>query len=213
MLDFKSNWYRILYTPSQDFVNLWHFQYAYDEFGRQTGTKAPGAGWVYTIYDKWDRPVLTQDGEQRAKATPEWSYVKYDIHNRPVITGTIANGTALATLRTQVAASTASRFETRNNSALGYTIGSSYPTTAVDAGILSITYYDDYTFMNHNSWASGTGNSNGLYAFAAESGYFTLQQQNMAVKGLATGSKSRRQGNSTEWINSVTYYDTYYQPI
>ncbi|EON78080.1 hypothetical protein ADIS_1277 [Lunatimonas lonarensis] len=33
------------------------------------------------------------------------------------------------------------------------------------------------------------------------------------MKGLATGSKSRRQGNSTEWINSVTYYDTYYQPI
>lgn len=58
-----------------------------------------------------------------------------------------------------------------------------------------------------------SGNNNGLYAFAAESGYFTLQQKNTAVKGLATGSKSRRQGNSTEWINSVTYYDIYYQPI
>jgi RHS repeat-associated protein len=201
-------------APSQAHVDLWHFQYEYDEFGRTTGTKAPGTDWLYTIYDRWDRPVLTQDGVQRAKSPAEWSYIKYDIHNRPVIIGTIANGTAIATLRTQVAASTALRFESRNTtSPLAYSIGSSYPTNANEAGILSITYYDDYGFRTNTGWASGTGNSNGLYAFSAEAGYFTLQDQNTAVKGLVTGSKSRRQGNNTDWINSVTYYDKYYQPI
>lgn len=198
------------FAPTKAHVDLWHFQYAYDDLGRQTGSRAPGAGWVYTIFDKWDRPVLTQDSVQRVKS--EWTYVKYDIHNRPVIIGTITNGTAIATLRTQVAGSSAFRSEKRiTTSPLGYTTNSSYPTNANEAGILSITYYDDYGFLTNTDWAAN--NTNGLYAFTAESGYFTLQDQNTAVKGLVTGSKSRRQGNNTDWINSVTYYDKYYQPI
>jgi hypothetical protein len=63
----------VTFAPNKAHVDLWHFQYAYDDLGRQTGSKAPGAGWVYTIYDKWDRPVLTQDSVQRVKPTPEWT--------------------------------------------------------------------------------------------------------------------------------------------
>ncbi|MFD2034504.1 DUF6443 domain-containing protein [Belliella marina] len=195
-------------TPSEDHVNLWHFQYQYDEFGRQIGSKAPGTGWTYTIYDKWDRPVLTQDAEQREKSTHEWTYVKYDIHNRPVITGTIPISTAIGTLRTQVANSPALRFETRNTSARGYTLTSSYPTNATDARVLGITYYDDYSFSTNSGWS----NNNSSYIFQAITGV-TPNSFELDVKGLATGSKTRTQGNSVQWIYSVTYYDQYYQPI
>jgi hypothetical protein len=61
------------YSPTQAFADLWYFQYEYDHLGRSTGSKSPGADWIYVIYDQWDRPVLTQDGEQRIKSTPECS--------------------------------------------------------------------------------------------------------------------------------------------
>jgi hypothetical protein len=196
-------------APSATHVNRWMFCYEYDEFGRQIGSKKPGAGWVYTIFDKWDRPVLTQDGVQRAKVPAEWTYVKYDVHNRPVLTGIFTSSSSRASLTTAVAASTI-RNETRTTAnAMGYTITSTYPTTATEGSILSITYYDDYNFLNITNWSP----SNSSYAFAAPSGYLPATKEDN-VKGLATGSKSKTMGATTAtWMYSVSYYDQFYQPI
>jgi hypothetical protein len=105
----------------------WHFQYEYDELGRQTGTKAPGAGWVYTVFDRWDRPVLTQDSVQRGRNVRERSFMKYDIHNRAVISGTYIAAQDTVQLRTTGAVATG-RFESRNTTATGYTLNGSFPT-------------------------------------------------------------------------------------
>src|SRR5690606_37449194 len=181
--------------------------YRYDELGRQIASKAPGAGWTFTIYDRWDRAVLTQDSVQRIKTVPEWSFVKYDIHNRPVVAGVIATTDSRALLTTSVA-NASTRDEIRDLSAVGYTLNRTYPTTATDANLISISYYDDYGFRTNAGWS----NDNGLYDFAAEPLY-TGQELAPGVKGLATGSKSRTQGTNTQWINSITYYDKHYRPI
>lgn len=196
-------------TPDLAHSNLWHFRYEYDDLGRQVGSKAPGTDWVYTIYDRWDRPVLTQDGVQRAKATPEWTYVKYDSHNRPCVVGTLATTTSRATLTTNIELST-NRFETRNTSSVGYTMNLSYPTTATESSVLSIVYYDDYSFK------AGSGFST-TYDFQSVVDYglstYWGASAGETLRGLATGSKSRTQGENIAWMYSVTYYDKNYQPV
>jgi RHS repeat-associated protein len=193
-------------SPSAAHSDLWHFRYEYDDLGRQTGSKAPGTDWLYTIYDRWDRPVLTQDGEQRAKSPQEWSYIKYDVHNRPVVSGVISTTSSRSALTTAVANST-TRDEVRNSSSMGYTLNRTYPVTATESTITAITYYDDYSFRTNTNWST----SNPAYAFSTVSGY--PEPNSTTVKGLVTGSKSRSQGTDIQWIHSVTYYDDEYRPI
>jgi len=192
-------------TPDQAFADRWYFCYEYDQLGRQTGSKAPGAGWVYSIYDRWDRPVLTQDGVQRAKSPAEWSFVKYDHFNRAVLSGTLRTAAARSTLTTEVAAATG-RFESRNTSAIGYSLNGSYPTTVTEADLLNISYYDDYAYLTNAGW-DAEGKS---FAFVAESGYTGVVLG--TVKGQATGSKNRILGTN-QWLHTVTYYDKFYRPL
>ena len=139
-------------TPTQSTADLWYFRYEYDDFGRMTGSKAPGTDWVYTIYDRWDRPVLSQDGVQRANSPQHWSFVKYDIHNRPIITGTFTSTSTRAALTTAVA-NASTRDEIKNTSAVGYTLNRTYPTSVGESNLLTIEYYDDYHFLNISSWS------------------------------------------------------------
>ncbi|MDR7131627.1 RHS repeat-associated protein [Algoriphagus sp. 4150] len=194
------------YSPTQTYADLWCFQYEYDNLGRSIGSKTPGAEWLYVIYDRWDRPVLTQDGEQRIKTTPEWTYHKYDIHNRPVITGVLSTDSTRAALTTAVANSTV-RDEVRNTTAVGHSLNKTYPTNAAESGVLSIVYYDDYGFLSNSGWSP----DNSLYSYSAQSGYAGTRLT--SVKGEVTGSKSRTQGNSVQWTYSVSYYDTEYRVL
>ena len=194
-------------NPTQAVADLWHFRYEYDDFGRLVSSKAPGAHPVFTIYDRWDRPVLTQDGVQRARSPQEWSFVKYDVHNRPIITGTFAPGLTRAQLTTAVANS-GTRDEIKNTSSVGYTLNRTYPTTVLETNLLTIEYFDDYHFLTITSWASIPLSN---FAFGAEPGY--AGSNITTVKGLLTGKRTRRIGDSDAWENTVFHYDKYYQPI
>ncbi|WP_114751143.1 RHS repeat domain-containing protein [Pleomorphovibrio marinus] len=161
---------------------------------------------MQSYYDRWDRPVLSQDGEQRLGN--QWAYVKYDIHNRPVITGVITTATSREGL-TSAVANSSTRDEIRNGSSTGYTMNRTYPVSPGEASILTITYYDNYTFRTNTGWS----NNNGVYAFSPEPGYPDQPDLN-GVKGLVTGHKSRNFGpGSPQWIYSVTYYDQEYRPL
>ena len=193
------------HTPTQADADLWFYQYEYDNEHRETGSKSPDAGWVYTIYDKWDRPVLVQDANQRAKSPAEWSFVKYDDWSRPVISGTITSTATRANLTNNVAAS-ANRYETKNTSSVGYTLNKTYPTNAAEANLLSISYYDDYSFRTNVGWdAEGFS-----YGFTKEPEIFGTAFTN--VKGLPTGSKVKVLGER-KWLNSITWYDNRYRPL
>src|SRR5690606_22357745 len=72
------------YSPNQAFLDQWAFQYRYDELGRLVEYKTPAGGWIFTVYDKLNRPVLTQNADQRSRS--EWSFVKYDVYGRAVVT-------------------------------------------------------------------------------------------------------------------------------
>ena len=67
-------------TETAPKVEGFAYQYRYDARGRMIAKKLPGAAWTYYIYDKGDRLVLTQDGNQRARG--EWSFRLQDILGR-----------------------------------------------------------------------------------------------------------------------------------
>ncbi|GCC50443.1 hypothetical protein SanaruYs_06580 [Chryseotalea sanaruensis] len=198
------------YTPDQAYADRWYFQNRYDDQQRKIASKTPGAGWVYTAYDQWDRVVLTQDANQRSKSPREWSFVKYDAFNRPIVTGIYkTNETNEANVRSAVAAA-AGRYETTNETAVGYTLTSTFP-SATEADLLSITYYDDYSFLNNNQWDPQSNN----YNFVNEVGFTGTARDgvNDKVLDLATGGKIRVLDSDIGWLNSVTWYDDELRPL
>jgi len=56
------------------------FYYRYDYRGRVVEKKIPGAEWIFMAYDRFDRLIYTQDGNQRAKG--QWIRYSYDNFNR-----------------------------------------------------------------------------------------------------------------------------------
>ncbi|MFN3840771.1 MAG: DUF6443 domain-containing protein [Cyclobacteriaceae bacterium] len=189
-------------SPDQTFIDKWAFQYVYDARGRLVKEKRPGTDWQYYIYDQWDRMVLSQDGNQRAKIPKEWNFVKYDALNRPVMTGIITSNNNFDQM---VAAVTGGHHETRNTSAVGYTLSNSFP-SVTESNILTISYYDDYGFVGNAGW-DAEGNN-----FSFQSDPLFPEPQFTAVKTLPTGSKVKLLGQNT-WLNLVVYYDKKYRPI
>ena len=120
-------------------ANLWNLQtdpgirnelcfyYEYDEKGRTVVSHKPGAGETHTVYDKRDRTVLTQDQNQRNRATPQWSYVLYDDLDRVTASGLFDNVATRSTLQTNVTNTVAS------NTAVSLFVGSTYGNVVVNA--------------------------------------------------------------------------------
>ena len=127
-------------SPLRDYAYL----YKYDLRSRCIRKRLPGAAWVYYVYDKADRLIFTQDGEQRAKTpTPEWTFNKYDAFGRLIISGIYRTASTHEAMRTTY--STMLFTETPGSGNFGY----SWTTLAnipVD-DVLLINYYDDYEAM------------------------------------------------------------------
>ena len=83
-------------TNGQQVLNELCFQYNYDDKGRMIWKKVPGAAPLNMLYDVRDRLVFTQDGNQAALSTPQWTTNLYDELDRAVIT-TLYNTTKTIT--------------------------------------------------------------------------------------------------------------------
>ncbi|MBB6130391.1 DUF6443 domain-containing protein [Mucilaginibacter lappiensis] len=145
--------------PTATTQNNLCYQYRYDERNRLTQKKIPGKGWEFTVYNKLDQPVLTQDSLQRQ--SNQWTVTKYDALGRVIMTGLWNAGSAyaLSTLQSNIYAVTQwdTRDQTNNTTSYptGYVLGS-YP---VITKTLSINYYDDYNNIPNlpAGYVSGTG--------------------------------------------------------
>ena len=223
------------WTLVQDasFIDNWMYYYSYDGRQRMTTKKVPGAGLVYMVYDQRDRLVLTQDGNQRStefgadNSGTAWSFSKYDVLNRPVMSGIYihdvldesqaamqgyVNDRAGLTLNGEDFA----WYESRNESddMHGYD-NASFPKInagGTDLEVLSVTYYDDYSFLNNEQSARSY--------FEASLKNFAFSHPdadaNVAVKGLACGSKVKvldPQAAADNYLSTVSYYDDRYRPV
>ncbi len=208
-------------ADKQSFVNRWCFQYQYDDEQRMVAKRIPGWSpneWTYTVFDQWNRVVLTQTPAQKVRN--EWLFNKYDRFNRAVITGLFISGSDRSTLQlnvnTHYVNNPNNRFELETSNATGYTLDKNYPVNPSESSLLSISYFDNYDFLDYSGWNAEGPSTN--YRFVNVPGFPqtnpdpAVSEIMTSVKGYVTGAKVRVL-NSAQWLNSVTYYDKKYRTI
>ncbi|MFK5855152.1 MAG: DUF6443 domain-containing protein, partial [Bacteroidota bacterium] len=170
------------------------YQYKYDNRNRLVQKKIPGKGWEYIVYDKLDRPVLTQD--KNLRDTNKWLFTKYDMFGRVVYTGIYTHASnmdqkAMQTHFDNQNSTASSMYESKVTFGNGYQ--NSYYTDAnfpTAAEVLTINYYDNYNF----DLAGGVSEtSHGITPTSM-------------LKGLSTGSKVKVLDTS-HWITTIPYYN------
>ncbi|PWB26433.1 DUF6443 domain-containing protein [Flavobacterium sp. HTF] len=170
------------------------YQYKYDTKNRLVEKKLPGKDWEFIVYDKLNRPILTQDANLRT--LNKWLFTKYDPFSRPVYTGEYINTTdKTRSLVQKLADKSTVLFENKKATSIKikttdvYYSNLAFPT--VDIDLLTINYYDDY--LNINLDGGTTATSYGLTPVTTP-------------KGLTTCNKVRVL-DTDKWITYVNYYD------
>ena len=188
-------------VPTQTVLDELCYQYVYDHRNRLVEKKIPGKNWEYIIYDKLDRPLLTQDANQRANN--KWLFTKYDKLGRVAYTGEVTDAKTRTAMQSHVDA-------TNNMADEQYEVVQSTPSSL---GI----YYADYYFPT--SGEVFTVNYYDTYkdlptGFVAPTTTSYGHSVTTNTKTLPTVSKVKvLLSNQTHWITTATYYDEKARPI
>ncbi|RSC92064.1 DUF6443 domain-containing protein [Tenacibaculum singaporense] len=182
------------------------YQYVYDYRNRLVEKKIPGKGWEYIVYDKLDRPVLTQDAMMRKSNNLDLSYdrwliTKYDVLGRVAYTGYTDNNGTRPYLQNKAITGNYTQFETITSKQTYGGADIYYTKSAIPnavTGVYTINYYDTYIDL-----------LDGLEQTVTTSYGITSTSR---TKGLATVSKVKVLGTNN-WITTVTYYDKKARPI
>lgn len=205
------------YVLTPDDLKLWAFAMKYDEKKRLIQKTQPGSEAVYFVYDSRDRLVLRQDGNLRkgkdGTALKKWLFTKYDIFGRPVLTGIYTTSTEMDQAALQIAVDQFYQtgggipYETYQTAAAnvhGYTY-QSFPASVIDPDdYLTVTYYDNYRFMEIFRAQEFDYNPDMLPAAGTNPGLDP--EENQRVVGYITGSQTRMLTSAT-WLRGVSYYD------
>lgn len=187
--------------------------YHYDYLNRIIEKKIPGKDWEFIVYDKLDRPILTQDANLRLEN--KWLFTKYDAFSRVVYTGIYTIISTSTTTRLQLQnqvnnqinpqwyeTRTAStiiintvEIDTETNNPLIYYSNNSFPKENLE--VLTINYYDDYE-INLDT------------ALDYQDSYG--QELSVNNKTMPTVSKIRVL-DTNDWITSASYFDNKSRPI
>jgi len=172
---------------NDDNVNLrkYGYLYKYDERGNCIYKRLPGCTPIYMVYDKADRLVLSQDGNQRIKSTREWTATKYDVFGRVIYMGTMSRTETDSTTNYK---SIRDIFVTELvvDGYMANNFGSCTPLTE--------NFYDNYSFLTPQSTLN----------FVSELGF---DAQHTSAKGMQTGSRVYVLGNQNQFTTTVMYYD------
>lgn len=193
------------FSDDNEVIKQYAYLYKYDARNRCVKKRIPGMEWISLVYDKADRLIFSQDGEQYTKG--DWAFSIPDIFGRTVLTGIckkvkIGNNAessiSIGCLdNTVVKASWANA----TNTLKGYTTSGATPITPT---IYGTNYYDGYTFLGKNNIPDNVDTR-----YNVESGYGA--QYTQSAKGLLTGTLTAQQLSngtvSSTYLYSVMYYD------
>ncbi len=180
--------------------------YKYDSRGRRTSSKLPGSEAAYLRYDRADRVAFTQDGVQRRDSL--WTFTLRDFLGRECVTGTAAV-TLAATAAAAADVPTATFTTGSAGTALGGYTASGITLPAART-LLSVSYYDSYSFLDLLPAAVKA-----KLSFTALTGYGTAWPSNGSpgAKGLPTGSRSYLAGDGASYSAGSVYYDWKARPV
>ncbi|MDR1762848.1 MAG: DUF6443 domain-containing protein, partial [Dysgonamonadaceae bacterium] len=186
------------YTPENAIIKNYAYFYKYNSRNLVKYKRLPGCEPVYYVYDRADRLIYTQDGEQRV--AEKWLFTVPDALGRAVLTG-ICTNTGLNIDNVLTEAITAGR--SANGTLKGYSFAANSAVYPENPVILSVNYYDDYSFRG----ASGIGIPAGNFELCTDADFNTEYSN---AKGLLTGTLSAvLDGNATpaKYLYSIMYYD------
>ncbi|QEC77273.1 DUF6443 domain-containing protein [Mucilaginibacter ginsenosidivorax] len=180
------------------FLNFF-YGYHYDDLDRPTEKKIPGQGWQYLVYDKMDRPIMSQDPNQ--KTLGYWIVTKYDALGRIVMTGELTSSSTRSSFQAAADASTNNVWEDFTNATTNYGYTHvSYPDISPGTGkkALTISYYDNYDVLSNPSVNPNSA------IFSAPSS--TIDSLDKFPRSLITASLTNILGTGN-YIFSVNHYD------
>ncbi|MGE6397382.1 DUF6443 domain-containing protein, partial [Chryseobacterium scophthalmum] len=191
------------------------YQYKYDKYNRLAEKKLPGKGWEYVVYDKQNRPVLTQDANLRAMTNnfgqKGWMFTKYDAFGRVLYTGFFANTGTRVAMQTALNNMSANALNNETVTTTPFTQGSMtiyYTKNAFPTGsmtVLSVNYYDEYPTgapAQPNLVQNQTTMKSAPTAFATN-GFSSVR----STQTMPTGSYTRNIENDS-WSSAFIWYDT-----
>lgn len=178
-------------ADTNDYLKKYCYLYKYDERGNCVQKRLPGCEFIYMVYDRADRLVLSQDGNQRLKT--QWTVTKYDALGRVIFTGYITSSTTQVSYKTTYATTLVT--ESTSTSGYGYTTNNFSTATP-----LIVNYYDNYYFLTSTILAT--------YAkFTWETPPTGYDTQFSSAKELLTGTRTYLLDNSNTYLVNVMYYD------
>lgn len=138
-------------TINQTVLDGLCYQYKYDNKKRLVEKRLPGKQWEFIVYDKLGRPVATGPAFSpfTADKTAGWLITKYDVFGRPIYTGWNSQSVNTITRNTlQTAQNSATiLFESKKATTIdGITTNYNNSIAPTSFKLLTVNYYDDYTF-------------------------------------------------------------------
>ena len=192
------------YPDSHTLLQQYAYLYKYDDRGNCIGKRLPGCKSIQMIYDRANRLVMSQDGNQQSGSL--WTITKYDALSRVLYT---YETDPLQSPPDLYRYCRERRFvEERADSytawpGMGYTLRILLP-AANDYRLLTVNYYDDYSFL----YIEGTAASQ--LAYRSKEGYGAAYS---SAKGLLTGTQVFDLTDRSKYAITVYYYDEYGNPV
>lgn len=192
------------YPDSHTLLQQYAYLYKYDDRGNCIGKRLPGCKSIQLIYDRANRLVMSQDGNQQSGSL--WTITKYDALSRVLYTYEANPLRSPGDLRQYCKEKLFVEERADSYTAwpgMGYTLRILLP-AANDYRLLTVNYYDDYSFL----YIEGTAASQ--LAYRSKEGYGAAYS---SAKGLLTGTQVFDLTDRSKYAITVYYYDEYGNPV
>ena len=192
------------YPDSHTLLQQYAYLYKYDDRGNCIGKRLPGCKSIQMIYDRANRLVMSQDGNQQSESL--WTITKYDALSRVLYTYEANPLRSPGDLRQYCKEKLFVEERADCYTAwpgMGYTLRILLP-AANDYRLLTVNYYDDYSFL----YIEGTAASQ--LAYRSKEGYGAAYS---SAKGLLTGTQVFDLTDRSKYAITVYYYDEYGNPV
>ena len=181
------------------------YLYRYDSRGNCIARSLPGAGWTYTVYDKGNRPVLTQDAALRIQNSNCWAFTLPDHLGRTAIRETVNMSVSSFSdpYKTAVVRAALPKTPTYSGTYKGYVLSG---ITLSSPTLLEVDYYDGYGFAGTSPFPAA---NNADFAYDSNIGTTFTSYYSPSAQGLPTGSLLKVLDNTmgNQYLWSVSYFD------
>jgi len=189
------------------YINKYGYYYRYDDQGNCIVKKLPGASPQYMVYDKLNRLVLSQDGNQRTGSSSysNWTFYKYDPMGRLIMKGIIPLSKTLDVddLVSSYRYSIVKETYTKNTANYGYS--NSYFSSR--SKLFQVSYYDNYSFLSNSGMAANCKDTINWHSNDALGARYGDTTNLVSSNGLLTGSIDFLSSSQNVKKYTAFYYD------